>query len=66
MPSSPLFTGDYEMQTDFTNDVSRQNQTMRGAAPLSKRRRIRNDQIDRETDTCLVACAGPNAKCSIF
>ena len=33
MPSSPLFTGGYEMQTDFTNDISRNNNTTLRAAP---------------------------------
>ena len=59
MPSSPLFQGDYEMQTDFTNDVSHNN-TTRGAQPRRKRIRRDGDALDRETSTCLVTCAGPN------
>ena len=64
-PSSPLFNGEYEMQTDFTNDVSR-NQTTMGRQQPKRKRINKNEALDRETSMCMVACTGSNGKCTIF
>lgn len=66
-PTSPIFTGDYEMQTDLADDLSRQSTMKRSAKKqIARRKRIREngEVLERDTEACMAGCHGP--KCQIF
>jgi hypothetical protein len=66
-PTSPIFTGDYEMQTDINLDTlgGRASTLKQSKKHIAKRDKVKKkgDMLEKDPQACMDGC---NANCQIF